>query len=402
MEENKISVNPDLSKIHDENEYADYYSAHPFTHVENPVVDSEGYIRSKNEPTIKRSLVTRDNKGNYVNVTTIESKDLVKVQNDYKRLEDKFDSMMSAFTMMMSEIRELKNTVNAQTQQISEQTKTIVELSNNLKAAEYRIETQENQLALQIAINANNEKQLNTQTIKGEAQEKIIRDQNEKIVNLEKFANIVNEREVKPQLRKRKKQKRYTDDENSVHESDLETVPLVTDDWMGREHSALKGMRDTFSIFTPSSVLSQEKQENALRKASFDGDDKRVEKLLSRNKNLVNGRGMPDSLCSIANSFSDKTSLMLASQKGHLNCVNLLLENGAEINYLDRDNFTALDYATQKFHKGIADCLKKKGAVHGYDVIASIKRKEVENVVDSFEMIEDTKPSKPSYKVSFN
>lgn len=65
---------------------------------------------------------------------------------------------------------------------------------------------------------------------------------------------------------------------------------------------------------------------------------------------IINGRGEPDSISSNIFGYEDKTPLMIAAENGHADCVQTLINYNANVNYLDRNNKTALDYA-HKFWK---------------------------------------------------
>jgi ankyrin repeat protein len=56
------------------------------------------------------------------------------------------------------------------------------------------------------------------------------------------------------------------------------------------------------------------------------------------------------------------TALMIASENGHKEVVELLLNKGANINYKNDDGYTALMLASAKGHKNIVELLLNKGA----------------------------------------
>jgi ankyrin repeat protein len=60
--------------------------------------------------------------------------------------------------------------------------------------------------------------------------------------------------------------------------------------------------------------------------------------------------------------FLGKTSLMLASERGSLFTVKLLLDHGAKTNVKEKGKYTALDRAIQNNHREIADLLADHGA----------------------------------------
>lgn len=372
-----------LDKIKDKNEYQDYFTHDKFTDIENPVIDSDGLIRSKFEPTIKNSLIKREGKegeGNYKGVTIIESTDLIKVQSDYKRLEDKFDDMTKMFRMMMAkmdeqmseqkkenqelrnEIRELKNTVSSQNQKIDAQAQEISRLNGVVSEQTREI----SRLNSVVSEQGKEISRLNSRVEAVESKNQLLVVENKSLKNAQ--VPVLRLGSV-PNKRRKHEEVNESDNENSVNESDLETVPLSPRDAMGRKWNPITGLRDTFSVFTPRRVLLQEKQENALRKAAFGNEISKVKRLLNENQTIVNGRGMPDSLCSFVMSFNDKTPLMLAAQQGNLECVQTLIEAGAVLDLLDRDNFTALDYAQQNQHRDVSVFLMRQKAHNGVDVV---------------------------------
>lgn len=349
MENKNIFKIPTLEDMKKENQYEHPVLFESFTEINNPVLDTNGSIRGIKEELITKDLYTRNP------VQIIESKDLNKIQNDYKRLEDKFDEMTTMFRMMMTEMRELKSTVNAQTKEIIALRNENQELKNELKDAKSEISKLNGEVS-----------RLNNRVEALEATNKILTVENQSLKSAQ--APILRISSV-PTKRRKHEEIYESDEDRSVNESDLETVPLSPRDAMGRKWNPITGMRDTFSIFTPRNVLLQEKQENALRRAAFSNEIIKVKRLLNENPSTVNGRGMPDSLCSLVRSFNDKTPLMLAAQEGNLDCVRMLIEAGAALDLLDRDNFTALDYAQQNQHRDVSVFLMRQKAHNGVDVV---------------------------------
>lgn len=381
MENKDIFKIPTLEDMKKENQYEHPVLFESFTEINKPVLDTNGNIRGTKEELITKDLYTRNP------VQIIESKDLNKIQTDYKRLEDKFDEMTRMFRMMMSmmeeqkkenqelrnEIKELKNTVSSQNNKIDAQAQEISKLNGIVLNQSKEIEKLNGTL-----LNQDQEiRNLNGRLDASEAKNKILIAENQSLKSAQ--APILRISSVP--TKRRKHEEIYTsDDDRSVNESDLETVPLSPRDAMGRKWNPITGMRDTFSIFTPRNVLLQEKQENALRRAAFSNEIIKVKRLLNENPSTVNGRGMPDSLCSLVRSFNDKTPLMLAAQEGNLDCVKTLIESGANVDLLDRDNFTALDYAQQNQHRDVSVFLIRQKAHNGVDIV------EKEDVLDKMKL----------------
>lgn len=370
-----------LQEIQENYEYIDPVLNRTFTEFKEPVIDSEGFLREKNEPHVNKSLYRKNvDSHERLSVNIIESVDIKNIQKDYQGIENKYDEMLRMFSIMMGKMDDQTKHTIEQNRKIDEMSLKMQQKDQDIqglkedialisKQSEYQHEVMSNKLDVQAGIIANQEKMLNAQVIHIEEQARVIKQQSIEIVNLKKFVGLRNANEANKNKVKTNKKIAFDVHNNAEKEADFENIPLPNERWMGQEFNPLTGMRDTFSIFTPASVLTQPKQENELRKCAFGGDIQRMTKLLNRNKSIVNGRGMPDSICSRSNSFYDKTALMLAAKEGHVDCVRLLIENEAEINFLDRDNFTALDYAQQHFHKEVADVLKRHGAVNGADVL---------------------------------
>ena len=355
MEEPREIVVPEA-----ETEYVHPISFNSFGDLENPVVDSEGYFREKNDPYIERGIYTGKP------VTIIESSDLKKIQTDHKTLTNSVDEMKRLFSIMMLENAE-------QRRENAELRRENAEIRKENAAQRKMIEDQAKCIA---AIN-----------LKMEEQNKTIEDlkvtvisQRNQINNLQEIIEQKDKRiemlESENRKFKEKVEGFMSDSEEKFTASSRESLQFIPKNShilpptaRGKKWNPIGGFVDTMSVFTPDSILTQRKQENALRKEAHEGNYVALQNRLNRNKeDIINGRGMPDALCSTVRGFKDKTALMLAAQAGHIKCVNLLIENEAHLNFLDRDNLTALDYAQQNFHKETTDLLKKHGALNGVDI----------------------------------
>jgi hypothetical protein len=108
------------------------------------------------------------------------------------------------------------------------------------------------------------------------------------------------------------------------------------------------GFVDTVTYFFP--CRDKKREIESLKEAASHGNVSRLLVILNKKSNEymdVNGRGMPDSICSLIGGREDKTALILAAKNGHVDCVKILLRHDAQINFVDRDDMTALDYATK-------------------------------------------------------
>lgn len=338
-----------LSEIRETYTYTDRVNFLSFTEIPHPVSDSEGLIREKTESNIKESLHAPGKK-----VTIIDPIDLNKIQHDMKNLEASYVSksksleknkirMSDLKKMMIDQNEEWKSRQEEWRKQEKSNLSTISELKNQISAQKEIFEEQKQWMNFQI-----NEKNKEIKVLKEEVKKK------EEII-----------RDLK------KSQKEIIEDDS------LEVVELKPWKQNIKLPKAAKGLkRDTFLGFKHTVFdkdYPRENQENYLRRFAYEGDNENLQTLLQRDKALVNGRGMPDSLGSTVRSWQDKTALMLASEGGHFNCVKTLLEYGADPNYLDRDNLTALDYAQQKWHKNICDILREHEALNGLDLIDKIE-----------------------------
>ena len=93
----------------------------------------------------------------------------------------------------------------------------------------------------------------------------------------------------------------------------------------------------------------------ALLKASSDGNIEEVKDLLSEERNFY--RAKVD-----ARTYYNDTALIYASENGHIEIVEVLLDNGADVNAYNNYGNTALMMASENGHIEIVEMLLKKGA----------------------------------------
>lgn len=325
-----------VSELRKKYEYIDRYTHDSFTEIKNPVIDSEGLIREKSEPNINKSLHSPEK-----NVAVFESSDLKKVQKDFQKLE-------TSYCKKKIKISDLKNM--------------IVEQNINWERQARKWDEQKENTNLMI-----------------DKLENTIKNQNEQIDNLMK--TIKDKDKDILDMEKENKALKYEIDEKKTYIDQLEKAQEENDNYAGmqvielawkkpdflppqarwHDRDTVLGVKHTFF----DEDYPREKQENDFRRYAYEGNVQYLRQLLSIDKSLVNGRGMPDSFGSTIKSWRDKTPLMLAAQQGHKACVKVLLENGAHLDYLDRNKCTALDYAEENNHESVAVFLKKRGAQNG-------------------------------------
>jgi len=436
-EVNLKNMTVSLQEIQESYEYIDPVLNRTFTEFKEPVIDSDGFLREKSDPHVDKSLYRKNVVSHErIPVNIIESVDIKNIQKDFQGIENKYDEMLRMFSIVMGKVDdqtkliidqnrkiddltkrldEKDKTIELQNKIIANRDKTIEKLNKRLddqeksiedfkkssnesiKAANYKIEVQDDKLAIQSAQMANYEKMFNKQDKKLEdAKKEIVKFANENArlrhdIFHERLDNSMEqekEETISLIYRNKNKKRRISDSDDMINESDLDNVPLIKKESIGLKWNPATGIRDTFSIFTPKTFLHQQKYENELRKSASSGDIVRVKDLIGRFPHIVNGRGMPDSICSRVSSFYDKTALMLAAQEGHLECVKFLIANEADVNFVDRDSFTALDYAQQYLHKDVTDFLKQHLALNGADVVEAIRQKELDDLASEFELMQ--------------
>jgi len=136
------------------------------------------------------------------------------------------------------------------------------------------------------------------------------------------------------------------------------SVPTDAESW-----NPFTGIKQTCQYYFPCGLILKEEEE--LKSAACDAKDNKIdkmEKLVLVDKVNINGRGASNSFCSVVQSHFDKTPLMLAAQKGNINSVKFLVNNGAKLDLLDRWGYNALDYALDCEKGDVVTYLIKCGA----------------------------------------
>ena len=150
-------------------------------------------------------------------------------------------------------------------------------------------------------------------------------------------------------------------------------MPMISDEVRSYPWQPGRGFLDTIAY--PFGCREHKRAIHALKTAAYEGDHEMLVKLIDDNKYTnIDGRGMADSICSRIRGFYDKTALTLAAQQGHLKCVKILVGKKADINKLDRENLTALDYAKENSHLEVINFLNRNNAMTGQEAIALLEK----------------------------
>lgn len=150
-------------------------------------------------------------------------------------------------------------------------------------------------------------------------------------------------------------------------------LPVISDEVRSYPWEPGRGFLDTVAYHFE--CREHKRAIHALKTAAYEGDHEALKKVIQEKKYThIDSRGMADSLCSRVRGFYDKTALTLAAQEGHLKCVKILLAHNADINKLDRENLTPLDYAQENSHLEVVDFLKKHHALTGKEVVDTLEK----------------------------
>lgn len=298
---------------------------------------------------------------NDLSKNTIEGTNLLKIECHYQELYQNYVNLDAAFTLQSVQVLEKEEEANKNIKlkemEIADWKELLAaqDIKNKEMLAEQARKTQE-------VLEKMNKMLLENRVYIDEMKSTIAK-KNEEIVELnEVIANkdvLINTLAIENKHLREQLQELSTDYEHEI----------LGEDALGKPWKPLNGFKHLFAPITPKSFFTKEKEEQKL-KLAVDNPSK-LETMLVKDKYLqkINGRGMPDTPVSLIAGYRDKTPLMLAAEWGVLESIKILLENGANINYLDRNNFTALDYAQHYRHKEIANFLIMKGALNGYDAL---------------------------------
>ena len=344
----------------DDSTYVNPISYKSFSELENPVLDSEGYVREKNEKQVNLGIYSRQP------VKIINSTDLNKIQTDCRSLETKMDALilrMDAIITASDNDRQRWEKEKQESERKWQQKERKWDEKEKKWAAKEK-KWDEERAKWE---NERTQWQTENQSIKNEI--KVLKTQNEK------FNVQIKEKDTKiHELQNNSwnlsdSDTDYSDNEEvqvskSAPQLRFKTPHNLPDEAKWQNRNTFLGIKQTFF----SHEYKEEKKGDDLRLAAYHGKTKSFEWSLNRNKTLVNSRGLSDAFHSVWLKMDDKTSLMIACQHGSLDIVKRLVEEGAHVNFLDRKRRTALDYAELHHQHDITDFLKDKGAKNGHEL----------------------------------
>lgn len=365
MEDTKIVKFADLPK-----EYDHSVLFKSFEEIQFPLLDTEGNIRSTEEQQINKGIISRNP------VQVIRSSDLIKIQNDYKTIQNSHIKLENEYEKILWENKSTTQKLDSLMDflKIQEENNKKEFAKLNAKIDELTIENNELKKQLdELTIENNGLKNrlisVETKNSKLLEENQVIQNDNNQLKN-----NHYSDSPIS--------QNRHKKTENlkiEVQESDRDQeIYLKNKKIKPYEFRPGRGFLDTWAYEWP--CRSHKRDVEELREAAADGNYMELLTILKSMTVDINGRGMSDSVCSLLAGYKDRTALILAAKEGHFRCAKLLIEYGAEVDCLDRDNKTALDYARENKHERIVQLLNNNNAHSGNFVKNALNNQEQNSI----------------------
>lgn len=406
-----------------ENEEYEHPILHvPFDELIHPVFDSQGNIRDKTEEKLEfgiydRKRVTITESANLRKVCR-NMKELKEVLNNFVKISDTttatIQSQSKKIESQSKEISELKECWLAQANKWDEYSKNNEKTVDDLKLEISTIK-KENSLIiakLEKTIDEKNEEiaSLKFDINKKDQQIDSLKSENKKLIlhvdDLQKNGSFEENQKLRGKIITLKQDIRFakeeivggdrwqlrqqinllTDENKQLKEQKNEPNRLLNNDpfsnaelkfdnnktnvstkrvvygaAVGVKTDRWKGFKHTVNWVDDNEINNHNRKlvENNLKACAYFGDNVQITNLLNAHKSIVNGRGEPDALRSCIFGMDDKTALMIAAKEGHTDCVQTLINYNANVNYLDRNNKTALDYANKFWKKNKSSNVRK-------------------------------------------
>lgn len=321
---------PTVDEIQDECHYKYHMTVEAFNTIENPVIDTQGNLRGKNDSDILIGLHDRKPLKTFNNLTYIESAHIRHVQEDFVKFGEHYHNIYCGYKVLESRCKKQSFELATAIDNLNSLTKEITQLKG------YAAYLQKENTELKATIVENNQ------------QIEALTTNNQRLtITITNLTNDNDNLTVKNSLFKRKIK-------------NLEKIDFPKEAKAIIPGKFTKLVKKTFSTLT-----EKEAKENYLKLQTY-GVSNYGEffRALRHNKPFINGRGT-ETFRTFLFSLSDKTPLIIAAEDGNLIVVKALIENGACPNYIDRDYKTALDYADEgdsSEHEKIANFLEDNGA----------------------------------------
>jgi hypothetical protein len=381
--EEQLDIKNKINEVKNKYQYTEPMTLEDFTDMIRPVFTTEGDIieKSTHELNGGKSLFTKKP------IDIMESPSLFKIQEDFKMLQNEYALMSIAYAFAIdkgiSQESEYKKEISAKDITIEELKKMIVNQSSHVKVLMEGIKSQTMSIVVKDNLIAQQTKQIEALTTENQqlttenaVQTTTIQQRNSTITNLTNAnANLTTEN-IRLKAKSNVVQYQLHNDPFLNEEptpqdckANVSTKRVVYGEAVGVKTDRWKGFKHTVNWVDDDEIPNHNKKwlENNLKSRAYFGDNVQLTNLLEAHNDIVNGRGEPDSLRSVIFGLEDRTALMIAAKKGHTDCVQTLIDHNADVNYLDRNNKTALDYAHKfwKKHKNsnVRQPLWQNGAV---------------------------------------
>ena len=314
---------PTVDEIQDECHYKYHMTVEAFNTIENPVIDTQGNLRGKNDSDILIGLHDRKPLKTFNNLTYIESAHIKHVQEDFVKFGEHYHNIYCGYKAL--ELRCDKQSVEL---------KDAIDSLKESKGYTNYLEKKNKKLKATIVENNQQIEALTT---------------NNKLLTIT-ITNLTNDNDNLPV-------------KNSLFKRQIKNLEKI--DFPKEAKAIIPGKFTKLVKKTFSTLTEKEVRENYLKLQTHGVSNYgKFFRTLKHNKHFINGRGT-ETFRTFLFSLSDKTPLIIAAEDGNMVAVKALIESGACPNYIDRDYKSALDYADEGDslqHEEVANFLEDNGA----------------------------------------
>lgn len=385
--EEQLDIKNNINEVKNKYQYTEPMTLEDFTDMIRPVFTTEGDIIEKSTHKLNegKSLFTKKP------IDIMESPSLLKIQEDFKILENEYVLMSISYAFAIdkgiSEESEHKKEISAKDITIEELKKMLVNQSSHVKTLMEGIKSQNTRIVLKDNLILQQTQQINVLTAENQRLTTENTQKDTQLENKDQQIDDLTEENANKDQQIATLNTRLSANSHIVHKplhtdpfsneeptptdckSNVSTKRVVYGEAVGVKTDRWKGFKHTVNWVDDNEIPNHNKKflENNLKARAYFGDNQNLTNLLKAHNDIVNGRGEPDALRSVIFGLEDRTALMIAAKEGHTDCVQTLIHYNADVNYLDRNNKTALDYAHKfwKKHKNsnVRQPLWQNGAV---------------------------------------